>query len=363
MIKPHRLAAIAIAAGMLGAATAQADMPAVTGKPVVDTPKLLSWPRYGGGQTPDLTEPTANTLNDFTGEIRDCDITLSTAGNYHMALHELWPTYLAMFSDQERPRNWFFTTSPPVAPAQIANKQLQVGNLKSECLPQVAVGPKRMIEKLKAAGVTEGEPAEVYVNKGSVLLVKKGNPKRIHSVWDLARRDVKVTTSNPEKEPGSFEGYRDTIYGVAANDKHPPRGLTADTLFSRIFNGASGNPDKWITGTMIHHREVPWSVAYGKADVGILFYHLALHAVRQFPDTFEIVPLGGTVTDPQPLPGNKVGVHYAVRIKGDWSSRQLNAREKLMQALTSPKFAQILAKHGMATPTSQVAGVAGKSLN
>jgi len=343
----HSLSIILQAAGFLFMSTVIADMPAISGKPVVDLPKLLAWPQYGNAVKPDITEPTANTLNDLTGNIRDCDIVLSTAGNYHMALTELWPNYLAMFPESDRPRNWFFTTSPPVAPEQIASHNLKIGNLQSACRPQVAVGPKRLIERLTASGVTDGVPVEVFVNRGSVLLVKKGNPKHIRGIWDLAGKNVTLATPNPEKEAGSFESYRDAIYAIAASDPQPPAGLTADILFNRIFNGVSGNPDKWLTGARIHHREVPWSVAYGKADVGILYYHLALHAVRQFPDKFEIVPLGGTVENPQPLPGNKPGSHYAVRIQGDWSARQLLAREKLIEALTSPQFGTILVKHGM----------------
>ena len=343
----HSLSIILLAASFLFMSTVIADMPAISGKPVVDLPKLLAWPQYGSAVKPDITEPTANTLNDLTGNIRDCDIVLSTAGNYHMALTELWPNYLAMFPESDRPRNWFFTTSPPVAPEQIASHNLKIGNLQSACRPQVAVGPKRLIERLTASGVTDGVPVEVFVNRGSVLLVKKGNPKHIRGIWDLAGKNVTLATPNPEKEAGSFESYRDAIYAIAASDPQPPAGLTADILFNRIFYGVSGNPDKWLTGARIHHREVPWSVAYGKADVGILYYHLALHAVRQFPDKFEIVPLGGTVENPQPLPGNKPGSHYAVRIQGDWSARQLLAREKLIEALTSPQFGTILVKHGM----------------
>lgn len=343
--------------GLLFTINASAEMPIITGKPLMDVPKLLDWQKYGGLSKPDISEPTANTLNDLTGEINHCDVNLSTAGNYHMALHELWPYYLSMFEENDRPKTWMFTTSPPVSPEQIANRNLQVGNLYSKCLPQVAVGPKRLTDRLASAGVTESSSVEVFINRGSVLLVKKGNPKRIRSIWDLSRRDVRLVTSNPENEKGSFEEYRNTIYGIASSDPKPPHNMNADTLFNRIFNGKSGNPEKWLTGARVHHREVPWSVAYGKADVGVMFYHLALHAVRQFPDKFEVVPLGGTVENPEPLPGNGISSHYAVRIKGDWTAKQLDARERLMMALTSEKFGAILAKHGMLAPKARVAAV------
>jgi hypothetical protein len=73
---------------------------------------------------------------------------------------------------------------------------------------------------------------------------------------------------------------------------------------------------------------MPWSIAFGKADAGVIFCHLALNAVRTFPDMFEIVPLGGTIKTPAPLSGNRVGTTYVIKIKGKWTPRQLEMRDK-----------------------------------
>ena len=126
--------------------------------------------------------------------------------------------------------------------------------------------------------------------------------------------------------------------------------MTPESLFDAIFNSREGDPWKWLSGTRIHHREVPWSVAYGKADAGILFYHLALHAVTTFPDLFEIAPLGGTPANPEPLRGNRTEVLYAVRIHGDWTERQRFATEELMELFLSSEFTLILDKHGLDRP-------------
>jgi hypothetical protein len=40
--------------------------PAITGKPVIDTPKFLDWPTDGELLEPSLSEPTANLLDEFT---------------------------------------------------------------------------------------------------------------------------------------------------------------------------------------------------------------------------------------------------------------------------------------------------------
>lgn len=98
------------------------------------------------------------------------------------------------------------------------------------------------------------------------------------------------------------------------------------------------------------HREQPWAVYSGKADAGVIFYHLALYFTRSFPDKFEIVPLGGTAENPEPVEGNRIGVMQAVRVKGNWNAKQLEARERLMDALSSQDFADILPQHGLRLP-------------
>lgn len=327
---------------------AHAVMPGITGSPTIDAPQLLYWPMDAQAGLPDLTESTANRLTDLHGEIGDCkdvDLVLSTAGNYHMALRDLWrDLLLPAYGDQIK--NWYYTTSPPIAIDQIVNKQVAFGNLSLRCVPQVVVAPVPVIQRLQSLGLTEGAAFPVFKNRGNVLLVKKGNPKHIETVWDLGRADVRVVLPHRTLESSTFDNYSGTIYNIAANDQYHPHGWTAEHLFNSIFNNKAIK-HKWLSGGRIHHREVPWSVAYGRADAGVLFYHLALNAVRTFPDQFEIVPLGGTVDNPSPLPGNRVGVHQGIRISGDWTSAQISAREKLVEKLESSEFTQILMHHGM----------------
>ncbi|MDH5180899.1 MAG: substrate-binding domain-containing protein [Gammaproteobacteria bacterium] len=332
-------------------------VPAITGsQKVVTPPTLLDWPDDFPGVEPYLTEPTANRLSDLHGEIGQCDIVFSTAGNYHMALRELWQVYLTKYAKDLDIKTWYYTTSPPISPQQVAKKTVQFGNLNMNCVPQVAVGPKKLIEKLQSMGVTDGAPVKIIKNRGNVMFVKKGNPKKIKTVWDLGRKDVTLVTPHPKMEAGSFGNFSGTVYNVAKNDPKPPAGMTAEKLFDKIYNQKDGGCNKkgkncsWVTGKRIMHREQPWAVASGNADAGLIFYHLALYFTRTFPDKFEIVPLGGTAEDPKPAKGNKVGVLQAVRIKGNWTDKQKKATEKLMEALQSDEFTKILNKHGMDRP-------------
>ncbi|MBF0506244.1 MAG: substrate-binding domain-containing protein [Nitrospirae bacterium] len=326
-----------------------AGMPVITGKPVIDAPQLLEWQTDQGTVTPALYDPTSNILLDLHGVISSCDLVLSTEGNYYPALHDIWPIFLSKFSDPPL-QNAFYTTSPPITFDQIKNQILQFGNLYITCRPSVAVATKAAIDKLVDAGYTEGPVYPLYQDRGAVILVKKGNPKHIHSVWDLGRKDVRLVMPNPVIESGAFGSYLGTLYGIATHDKQPPKQMTAESLINTIFNSAGDDPYKWLAGARIHHRDLPWSVAYGKADAAIILYHLGLFTWQSFPDTFDIVPLGGTVADPQPLMGTVIRTRFIVRIKGNWSARQLEAREKLIETLLSPDFTTILEKRGLLRP-------------
>ena len=341
---------------LLALSTSAFAAPKITGEPHIVSPEtLLDWPADFPGAKSYLTEPTSNRLNDLHGEIGECDIVLSTAGNYHMALRELWQVYLNKYARDLDIKNWYYTTSPPIAPIQIANKNVQFGNLDMRCIPQVAVGPAKLIKKLTDMGVVEGKPVKILKNYGNVIIVKKGNPKHIKTVWDLGRPDVTLVTPNPKMESGSFGNFSGSIYEVAKHDPNPPAGMTAEKLFNSIFNSNQNNCGteekcKWVSGKRIMHREQPWAVANGEADAGFIFYHLALYFTQVFPDKFEIVPVGGTADKPEPLEGNKVAVLQAVRIKGNWSDKQLKAREQLMKAFQSDDFTTILEKHGIRRP-------------
>jgi hypothetical protein len=326
-----------------------AEMKPIAGKPIIDSPEMLEWPYDSAAVTPNLNDPTSNLLHDFHGEISSCDLCLSSEGNYHPALRDVWPIFLAKFKDRPL-QNWFYTTSPPVALPQLDRQVVQFGNLYAKCRPQVVVSTGKVIKRLQSAGQTDGLPLPLYRDRGLVILVKKGNPKNINTVWDLGHKHVQYVSPNPTLETGAFDNYANTIYNIARNDPNSPADITAEQLIDAIFNGASGNPHKWLAGPRIHHRDVPWSVAYGKADAGLIMYHLGLYIRDTFPDVFDIVPLGGTIADPQPLKGTIIGTRFVVRINGGWTPRQIEARDKLVQTLLSDDFTKILQNRGMLRP-------------
>lgn len=322
--------------------------PAIIGTPVTDAPSILKWDFDKGIQTPNFHDEISNELWDFHGNLDTCDLMLSTEGNYHMALRDIWPIFLSKF--KEPLKNAFYSTSPPLVVPQISNSILQVGNLYSKCQPSVAVSNKAVIDKLVAMGATDGDAYPIYKSRGIVILVKKGNPKNIRSVWDLGRSDVNLVTPNTKFEPGVFAIYSESVYNIANNDPNPPAQMNADRLFGQMFNGVSGNSNKWLQGARIHHRDEPWSVAFGRADAAVIYYHLGLFSKQTFPDTFDIIPLGGTIDNPNPLAGTLITERYVVALKGNWNRRQLEAQQTLIKTLRSEQFTHTLEKRGLRRP-------------
>ena len=249
---------------------------------------------------------------------------------------------------QERPLH----DEPAIAGDALASGTLGLGNLRIDCRPSLVVASRSAIGRLVSAGYTEGAPEGLYQDRGVVLLVKKGNSEGIRSVFDLARPGVRLVTPNPRLEPGALPGdaLRHRFERCASSAGHDRCSPQPGSLVDLLFNGTSGDALKWLAGPRIHHRDLPWSIALGQADAAVLLYHLGRFAQETFPGLLEVVPLGGSVDDPRPLPGTQIGVRDLVRLKGTWTPRQLEAREKLVEALLSEEFSAILARRSLERP-------------
>ena len=328
---------------------AVAKMKPITGKPVIDAPELLEWPYDHDTVTPNLNDPTSNTLHDFHSEISSCDLVLSSEGNYYPAVRDVWPIFLAKFKDRPL-RNWFYTTSPPVALPQIDRQVVQFGNLYAQMPAASSSSHRKSNQAVGRCGTDRRAALPLYNDRGSVILIKKGNPKNIRSVWDLGRKDVRYVSPNPALEPGAFDNYANTIYNIAKNDPKPPGNMTPATINRHRLQ--RNKPKSIQMACWSTHPPPRCAVVHRLWQSGCRSDHAPPRAVDRdtFTNLFDIVPLGGTVTDPQPLKGTIIGTRFVVRIKGDWTPRQIEARDKLIQTLLSDDFTRILKKRGMLRP-------------
>jgi len=270
---------------------------------------LLNWPDEITGQpdkTSNWSHPGSNYCLDFHGNPATAQLTVLSDGNHHMALHESLKRFKEFTPNLT---SVFYATTPPGPLLELLKKRrLRIKNLEISVTPDVFICPPDILQQLvKEHVLSTNEP--FMQNRGSVLLVKKGNPKNILGVRDLTRDDVTLFLSNPVNEKVSCRTYKSTIKGLGGEQGIAPQSLL--------------RPPNIFYGERIHHREAPQCIADEKADVALLFYHLALRYVRIFPNKFELIPLGGTAENPEPTCANIIGqTHYGLTTKASkWGAQ------------------------------------------
>ncbi len=294
---------------------------------------LPPWPREAA--TPaaqssrSFSDPGSNLILDFHGDPLSAGLCVFSDGNHHMALEAAVQAFVA---DNPGVGDVFYTTTPPAPLVDaLLGEGLVIGNLTLSRKPQVFIGPAPILDKLIEAGVMTGH-APFAQSRGNVLLVRKGNPKAIGAIGDLLSAPVTLALSNPNSEKASYVVYRDTLLGLARDT-----GIDTNAL-SALISGESGST---VFSTTIHHREVPQLLAAGQADVAVIYYHLALRYTRIFPDTFDIVPLGG-VPDGERSPEN-LTTRYHLGLIGDGGTWG----ERFVSFMRSPRVQVLYEDHGL----------------
>ncbi|MFO7728982.1 MAG: substrate-binding domain-containing protein [Desulfonatronovibrio sp.] len=269
-------------------------------------------------------EQGSNICLDFHGNPATAELVVFSDGNHHMALKDC----LKYFKEQNRKLSDIFYATTPPGPIlkMIRTRGLQLGNLTLKVSPHIFISPPDILKSLLNEGFIQ-EYHPFVRNQGNVLLVKKGNPKNIQTVSDINQDGIILFLSNPETEKSSYKIYYNTLKALS--------GITG-------FPDNLTESDRVIFGKRIHHREAPQSVADGNADAAVVFYHLGLRYVRIFPDTFDIIPLGGSIEKPDPLPGNMTAETCIglVQDGGIWAG-------KLLSFMKSEKAMEIYRSHGL----------------
>ena len=291
----------------------------------------LAWPPetvLSADQVESWFQPQSNYVLDFHGDPILAELVIYSDGNHHMALLDVLKAYHAAHPEI---RDVFYATTPPGPITRLMLEgPLRLGNLTLSLRPHVFISPPHVMDRLQARGAIQSHRL-LARNQGSVLLIAGRNPKRITSLADLMRKDVRLFISNPETEKVSYEGYRQTLEGVAGR-----QGLDAAAFSETVF-GANA-----VWGQCIHHREAPAALADGRADAAIVYYHLALRYTRVFPGLFDFIPLGGTQENPRPYAENRISsIHLGiVNDGGPWA----DSFARFMQSRT---VADLYAEHGL----------------
>jgi hypothetical protein len=212
----------------------------------------------------------------------------------------------------------------------VRKQEQESGNLCLSVVPQVMISPAPILDRVMVAGRMQAH-LPFMRSLGNVLLVRKGNPKAIRSIADLARPDVKLFLSNPVTETASYQVYAESLKALSGR-----AGLMLDFL-----SDPAESSSRVAYGERIYHREAPQTIAEGRADVAFLYYHLALRYTRIFPEWFELVAVDDTPAN-KPAPGNVVSHFHAGIIDdgGEWGTR-------LLEFLVSDNVERIYRHHGL----------------
>ena len=289
---------------------------------------FLNWPgEYADvprAGTAAFMQPASNICLDLHGDPQRARLQVFSDGNHHMALEQALREFLAA---HPRAADVFYVTTPPrVVVEALQAGLIRIGNLTLTVSPHVFISPPEVLEKLAAEGRVRAHRAYAR-NLGSALLVTKANPKRIAGIADLARADVRVFLSNPVTEAVSYQAYARTLRAVASRE-----GVELD------FLDAAGAHPRVVHGEAIHHREAPQCVADGRADVAVVYHHLALRYTRIFPDIFAMLPLGRGAGSDSAHVVNDLHIGL-VGDGGAWGAR-------LVEFMTGARVAAIYAGHG-----------------
>jgi ABC-type molybdate transport system substrate-binding protein len=120
---------------------------------------------------------------------------------------------------------------------------------------------------LKAKGLMQSY--NIYMHNEMQIMVAKGNPKGIHNIKDLARKDVRTSMPNPINE-GIMQFYARKVL---------ERGGVWQTISGNsVCQSCATGARNWFTA--VHHRETPERIAAGQADAGIVWKTEVLEALR-----------------------------------------------------------------------------------
>jgi ABC-type molybdate transport system substrate-binding protein len=186
------------------------------------------------------------------------------------------------------------------------------------------------LKKLKAAGLMREHA--IHMHNEMVLMVAKGNPKRIGGIADLRREGVRTSMPNPVNE-GIMQ-----FYGRKVLERH---GLWGHVSGGKECFSCLTTPNNWFTS--VHHRETPDRILANQSDTGIVWLTEVTEAQR-----------AGKAVDAVRLPPQdslRDEVAYAIGALN--GSPRKAAAARYLAFLATPQAQEAYAKYGFVNATRQ----------
>lgn len=225
------------------------------------------------------------------GDSYTADLVMYLAGNQFMVMEDLIKNFQSKNPDI---KSIYVETIPP---GQIFKKQLlkqgEINGQKTAMNPDLFASVNiNHLRKLKGKGLMDEHI--IYIHNKLELMVAEGNPKSIKGPEDLGRDDLVQSHPNPLTE-GIFKFYGSEM-------------LKDLGLYQKVTGGKQCKSCWAVEGktwfTSRHHRETPFRLENGQADVGIVWTTEVAYAKRKKR------PIGGVEI---PAPYNKQDkVGYAI---------------------------------------------------
>ncbi|HEC18837.1 MAG TPA: ABC transporter substrate-binding protein [Gammaproteobacteria bacterium] len=262
------------------------------------------------------------------GDSYTADLVMYLAGNQFMVMEDLMNDFQKKNPDI---KTVYVETIPP---GQIFKKQIlkqgKINGQKTNQTPDIFASVKiAHLKKLAKKGImSEGK---VYVHNKLELMVAEGNPKHVKGPKDLARDDLVKSLPNPKTE-GIFKFY--------GSEMLKDLGIYEKVTGGKICKSCWAVPGKtWFTSR--HHRETPYRIEHGEADVGIVWTTEVKYAKSQGRK------IDGVAI---PAPYNKQDkVAYAIG-KLNKAKNQKNA-DRFLDYLATDDAQNIYAKYGFIKAT------------
>ena len=224
------------------------------------TPPASSLPAIPPGKDTDLKFYAANatvvTGRDALERMAQASVILWLAGNQFFAMDDV----VGAFAKQHPGTSVGLITLPPglLLQAIKAGGWTYAGR-EFRGLPDIYASVSLgHLKALKAAGLMDGYM--IYMHNALTIMVARGNPKKIASVPDLARPDVRTSMPNPVNE-GIMQFYIRKVL-----ERH---GIWQTISGGKECVHCQTTPNNWFTA--VHHRETPDRILAGQSDAGMVW--------------------------------------------------------------------------------------------
>jgi hypothetical protein len=292
MMKRRAFLGGAVSAATLGTCQAQpvtATAPNAAGRMA---PEPLVWP---------IVTKLPPGIRSFVGHADDVldvigrigsppSLVIFTEGNHLMVLSSddivgafpAWAKSQTQYADLDLSNIILVTLPQPILVQMIRTGGVALGNLtldvsrSSGFYPDIFMGYPEPLRQLRQVGVIEPQARFFCKNRGVSLLVRKGNPFRIHGLADVVPAGVRMALPDSGDVREKCRAAAEALLGKPA----------ADAVFAAEVPSFPGR-------LAIMHRDLPEMVARSYADAAFTWHHLVSYWARIFPDHFELVAVPG----------------------------------------------------------------------